>query len=90
MAASRSELLRLLRDHEKAETPAQEKAESAETQALEQKAGTEPASHEKNAFWAGFEKGATVFNIPHDSVHGVAATQDKLRKLLKKERKACG
>lgn len=42
---------------------------------------------EKTAFWTGFEKSAAVFNIPHNSAHGVAATQDKLRHLLKKQKR---
>jgi len=89
-AASNAELRKLLIEHEKAETPAQEKAESAETQALERKAGTEPESHEKKAFWVGFAKHAQVWSIPHATPHGVAATQDKLRKLIKTYRKAKG
>ena len=189
--ASNAELRKLLLEHEKAETPEQEAAESAEVQALERKAGTEPESHEKKAnaklknlamhaaglsatagagyglahipskeddedmylqglhagiksrqlkktagpmarglayggagslgwllgmpqkmrkwqkhydqgfaegagthekkaFWVGFEKQAQVWSIPHATPHGVAATQDKLRKLVKSHRKANG
>ena len=88
--ASNAELRKLLLEHEKAETPEQEAAESAEVQALERKAGTEPESHEKKAFWVGFAKQAQVWSIPHATPHGIAATQDKLRKLIKTYRKAQG
>lgn len=51
---SKEDLKATLRKHEERETPEQERAESAEEQRIEREAGVEPKSHEKKAFWAGF------------------------------------
>ena len=50
---SKSDLMSLLKTHEKRETKEQEEAESSEEQKLEAKAGLHE-DHEKKAFWRGF------------------------------------